>query len=165
MSIMSATVKTGAEAVSRAYKYASFGDTRLPARFWDKVSPEPNTGCWLWTASRNPAGYGQYMLVKKPVLAHRLVFGVLTEPLENGLQLDHLCRTRCCVNPLHLEQVSTQENTRRGVAGRANAAKTQCPRGHAYDAKNTYVGKSGSRFCSECHNISSRLRYAKRRRA
>lgn len=90
-----------------------FGDARLPDRFWDKIIPEPNTGCWLWTAYLDKQGYGQYNHKGKMQLAHRVVMNELIGSMD-GLVSDHLCRTTACVNPLHLEGVDISTNTRRG---------------------------------------------------
>ena len=100
------------------------------------------TGCWVWQRSVRGDGYGQLWLVgdRRP-LAHRY-----------GLQLDHLCRNRGCVNPAHLEPVTRKENVLRGVGFAAqNARKTHCPRGHEYDEANTYLRPGrGSRHCRTC---------------
>jgi len=75
-----------------------------------------------------------------------------------GLELDHLCRVRRCVNPEHLEEVTHQTNVLRGEGVAAiNAAKTHCPQGHPYDEKNTLVWM-GERLCKACR----RERYYKR---
>jgi hypothetical protein len=124
-----------------------FGDSRLPERFWAKVQPEPNSGCWLWTAAADPMSYGRYMSTSPqgPVkLAHRVAYIALTGHDPIGLHLDHLCRTPACVNPLHLEAVPHAVNVRRGVAAARTRARhasvTHCPVGHPYSAENTYHG-------------------------
>lgn len=79
--------------------------------------------------------------------------------MEDGLELDHLCRVRCCVNPGHLEPVSHQVNALRGVSPTAlNAAKTMCPVGHPYSIENTRISAAGYRFCRECGR-RHRMRY------
>lgn len=73
-------------------------------------------GCWLWTGPTDRDGYarqvGWYGALARP---HRLIYEVLVGPIPDGLQIDHLCRVKRCVNPEHLEPVTTQENTRRGL--------------------------------------------------
>jgi HNH endonuclease len=143
-------------------------DDRLPGRFWAKVSPEPNSGCWLWTAYSDPKGYGRFMLREgKPMLAHRMAFIALVRD-PGALDLDHLCRVRCCVNPDHLEPVTNAENTRRGRAGENNRTKTHCPKGHAYDAVNTVYaeyewGTHIRRFCRACHDAANRAYRARKK--
>ena len=123
----------------------------LPDRFMALVEPEPTSGCWIWIGSRTGGGYGTYWDGTRSVGAHRFAFEAYHGPLGSGLEPDHLCRLRCCVNALHMEAVTHQVNNARGVgsAFMLNAAKTQCPRRHPYDAGNTrrYQGR---RFCRLC---------------
>lgn len=132
----------------------------LPERFWSKVSPEPNSGCWLWTAATTKNGYGKIDMAGRTRDAHRLAYETLVGPVPAGLELDHRCRTRCCVNPAHLEPVTRSENVRRSSIGdvlrRHHAAKTHCPAGHQYDEANTYRWTDGYRRCRACIAISNR---------
>jgi len=118
-------------------------------------------GCWLWTASTN-GGYGQFTAGGKNRRAHRWLWEVVNGPVPKGLELDHLCRTRNCVNPEHLEAVTHHENVLRGECGLAtaalNRAKTECPRGHPYSVENTRYQGTG-RACITCITRRSRERY------
>jgi hypothetical protein len=145
----------------------NFLDGRLPDRFWKKCIPEPNTGCWLWIANSTHDGYGMIFWGGGKLMAHRVSYERLIGPIPAGLQLDHTCRTRCCVNPAHLEPVTNRENQMRGVSFSAvNATKTHCPQGHTYDAKNTAVYKGyGSRVCRACTRARSLARYRRLRAA
>jgi hypothetical protein len=73
------------------------------------------SGCWLWTGSRNHGGYGVIGRPQScpPRLAHRIAYELLRETIPANLDLDHLCRVPCCVNPAHLEAVTRSENIRR----------------------------------------------------
>jgi len=71
-------------------------------------------GCWKWTASKSPDGYGWASLDNKTHQAHRLVYRLIRGEPGDGLVLDHLCRVRHCVNPDHMEPVTPGENIRRG---------------------------------------------------
>lgn len=82
-------------------------------RFWTKVHLPSDDGCWVWTASQNGTGYGALTIAGARKLAHRLAYAHLVGPIPDGLDLDHLCRNRMCVNPAHLEPVTRRENLRR----------------------------------------------------
>lgn len=111
-------------------------------------------GCWLWTGALDHAGYGKLWSKGRYQRAHRLAYEAWVGPIPEGMQLDHLCRTRHCVNPKHLEPVTGAENTLRGAGFAAvNAAKARCVRGHAFDEANTYINPSGSRVCRECRRV------------
>ena len=85
--------------------------------------------------------------------------------IADGLQIDHLCRVRCCVNPAHLEPVTPRENTLRGVGVTAkNAAKTHCSKGHPLSDENLLVLASGRRVCRACARSNGK-RYKERNRA
>lgn len=107
-------------------------------RFWSKVRKTSN--CWIWEAALNDAGYG---LFGSPAgyskLAHRFAYQALIGPVPGNMPLDHLCRNRRCVNPVHLEPVSLEENKRRGLQYRIrNGMDDSCINGHKYTPENTY---------------------------
>lgn len=134
---------------------ASFLDKRLPSRFWDKASPCPMSGCWIWTAAVNREGYAMFRLEGSAQLGHRVSFVALRGAIPAGLQLDHLCRVRCCVNPAHLEPVTNEVNAARGW----RPVRTHCPNGHPFDEQNTYLRPNGSgRMCKTCVADSQRRR-------
>ena len=111
-------------------------------------------GCWLWTGALTSGGYGSTTLDGKWSSVHRAVLR-LTGARVDG-DVDHLCRNRACCNPLHLDVVSSRENTIRGATLAAeNAAKTHCPRGHEYAGSNV-VFRSGKRVCRACMNARRR---------
>lgn len=120
----------------------------LPDRFWSKVDKSALGGCWSWIGCKARGGYGMFRLGKM-VLAHRIAYEAYIGDIPQGLEIDHLCRNRSCVNPEHLELVTHQENTLRGdTLTAANARKTHCPRGHLYDA----IDIRGRRWCRMCHD-------------
>jgi hypothetical protein len=77
-------------------------------------------GCWLWAGCKNDRGYPQVGVRGRMVYAHRHYYTVHVGPIPSGLQLDHLCRKRSCVNPDHLEAVTQVENIRRGASTKLN---------------------------------------------
>lgn len=79
---------------------------------------EKTDGCWLWTGHMQNAGYGFISIKGKQYLVHRFMYERYNGAIPEGLVLDHLCRVTTCVNPDHLEPVTTAENVRRGVASR-----------------------------------------------
>ena len=100
-------------------------------RFWAKV--DRSGECWLWTAA-TANGYGRFRWRGRASFAHRVVYELEVGPIPEGLQIDHLCRTRNCVNPSHLELVTQAENIRRGAPYKR---KTHCHRGHPFNDENT----------------------------
>ena len=124
-------------------------------RFWSKATIGNPDECWLWQASLNPTGYGKFRYQGESRLAHHIAYEQCTGPIPPNLILDHLCYTRACINPNHLEAVTQGENVRR-------AAKliTSCPKGHPYDAENTYYRPSrNARRCRTCHREQERERW------
>src|SRR2546423_15677330 len=101
----------------------------LPERFLDKISPEPNTGCWFWLAAINNKGYGMLTVCdgrKHVMLAHR--FSYLSEigPIPPGKELDHTCHTPMCVNPRHVKPKTHSGNMLNSMP----ALKLFCKHGH-----------------------------------
>lgn len=112
------------------------------------LSVDAESGCWLWTAATNDAGYGVLRMDGRNHRAHRVSYEAFVGAIPEGLQLDHLCRVRSCVNPAHLEPVTPLVNTRRSpLIGK----QTACPRGHDYTEANTYQGREG-RLCRTCRS-------------
>ena len=131
-------------------------------RFLSKVAIAKN-GCWEWQASCDRLGYGRFRGGEN-VLAHRVSYELFVGQLKDGLDIDHLCRNTGCVNPAHLEQVTTRENVWvRAInpPGKLQALRTHCPRGHAYDEANTRR-RGNMRDCRTCSREVHRPRYLAR---
>lgn len=122
-------------------------------------------GCIEWTRYRDPDGYGRLRTsaTRGGDLAHRHAYEQRYGPIPRGLDIDHLCRNRACVNVDHMELVTRGENTRRGTSfSVVNANKTACVHGHPFDEKNTYRAR-GRRECRAC-NAQAVRRYQRRKR-
>jgi hypothetical protein len=116
-------------------------------RFWEKV--DKTETCWLWTAFTR-RGYGRFRVGGAIVQAHRWSYELHAGPVAEGLELDHLCRNKACVNPDHLEPVTHEVNNERRVF----TPRTHCPGGHEFTPENT----SRRRECRTCHRDRQRRR-------
>lgn len=148
----------------------------LRERFLAKVTPDldgprpvDDAPCWLWTASLKTGGYGQIWVREqgRPAPAYRVAWELWFGPVPVGLELDHLCRVRRCVNPAHLEPVTHRVNAMRGGAPTVEVARSgRCIRGHPLVVGNiktwTRNGKS-YRTCRRCAT-DSQDRSARRKR-
>jgi hypothetical protein len=133
-------------------------------RFWAKVVEID--GCWVWQSTRFDNGYGGFTVGKRLVRAHRFAYEQMVGEIPDGLQLDHLCRNRLCVNPDHLDPVTPRVNTRRSTSLAAiNSRKTHCPKGHPYDDVNTRFERDGRRTCRTCRNAECRAYYHKHKKS
>lgn len=134
--------------------------------------PFRGSPCWIWIGRRDEDGYGWLPSRDNArdlagPLAHRFAFvQYLGKPLFDGDVLDHLCRQRSCVNPLHLRKCSVRENTLAPgsqAPSAANHRKTHCKRGHLFDHENTKITTKGHRVCRTCQREHERA-YQRRRR-
>jgi hypothetical protein len=131
-------------------------------------------GCHLFTGPLDRKGYGRESFGGRTRLAHRIAYELAFGAIPEGLEIDHLCRVRNCVNPEHLEAVTHLENLRRGVrskendwnVGAKNRAKTHCPHGHPYAGSNLKIRYRNGWICRECRackNEDQRRREARKR--
>lgn len=140
-------------------------ESELRERLLAKVCINEATGCWEWTAART-RGYAVMRAringARRMWYAHRVSYELFVGPIPEGLQIDHLCRNRRCINPEHLEPVTARENLLRGETLTASEIlRTHCPRGHAYNAENTYR-YDNKRFCRQCNRDHKRKRHQRR---
>jgi hypothetical protein len=109
--------------------------------------------CWLWKGGHNVHGYGVLSVKRRSVYAHRLAYEIACGPVPKGLELDHLCRVRNCVNPGHMEAVTHKENVKRSLfPSIVNRTKTHCKWGHLLDDSNIYRPPKApaKRQCKQC---------------
>lgn len=133
-------------------RYAERADQQGPV-------PEgrPDLGpCWVWGGARS-GGYGRMSVAGKDTLVHRWAYERFVGPVPERFDLDHLRRNKACVNVAHLEAVTHQENTLRGVR------RPFCKHGHEYTAENTISRSNGSRTCRKCENARQSAYYHNRK--
>jgi hypothetical protein len=135
-------------------------------RFWDKV--EKTETCWLWRSTRNASGYGTFTADGRRWMAHRYAYEALVGPIPEGLELDHVCRMRSCVNPSHLEAVTSAENKSRSPIGinTVRRVRPHCLHGHPWTEETTYRGVYKGqpyRSCRICKNLQGARSYQRRR--
>ena len=126
----------------------------VDVRYWAMV--EKTESCWLWKGCKDRDGYGLFTIGtranknKHTVKAHRFAYETEVAPIAKGKELDHLCRVRACVNPVHLEPISHLTNVQRGIPW--CSMKTHCPQNHPYDDANTRWYR-GMRYCRACRTL------------
>ena len=79
------------------------------------------TPCWIWQVDINIDGYGWLHVARKTTGAHCFMYEKKHGKIPKGMQLNHLCRVRCCVNPDHLEVVTIKINVQKGKSAKVNA--------------------------------------------
>ncbi len=120
-------------------------------------------GCVEWQGAKDKGGYGRFMSLNAHVAAYVIANGDIP---PKGLEIDHLCRNRACVNASHLEVVTRKVNVLRGVSPSAqNRRKRSCLRGHPLSGDNLYIRKDGTgRTCKKCRADWARPYMRKKRR-
>lgn len=110
-------------------------DDFTPARlelFWAKVDKGP--GCWNWTASKVHNGYGVFTLPgRRQQVAHKYSYRLHRGEVAEGMDIDHTCHNRACVNPDHLRAVTHKQNQENRAGAQSNS-KTGV-RGVLYDSR------------------------------
>lgn len=89
-----------------------------PERFWEKVRKTDT--CWEWTGATF-RGYGMFRSRGKARTTHRLIYEWTHGPIPDGLEVDHMCHNRGCVNPAHLRLLTHTENGQNRASANSNS--------------------------------------------
>lgn len=121
------------------------------------------SGCWIYVRSTDRVGYVQISNGTKLVMAHRAVYEREYGPIKEGLEIDHTCNTRNCLNPSHMEQVTRSENVRRSSAWKTlpNVITNRtgiCKRGHNNMKVKDVGGGKLAKYCVDCRKLSRKNR-------
>lgn len=151
---------------SRKCQSLSFvvSDEEHMRRFWDKVAKADGDKCWGWMGPVTHDGYSYYPRTNgRRKYAHIIAWEATNgSHVPTGLELDHKCRNRQCVNPLHLEPVTHRVNMLRGeTVASKNASKTHCKYGHELISPNIKIvvqRDSTRRVCLLCRESHNRKR-------
>ncbi len=122
----------------------------------DSVKTFGGTACILWPGPLSEGGYGRVRVNGRNDGVHRVIYEANVAPIPEGLAIDHLCKTRNCINPTHMEAVTPAVNALRGDGPAArNAKKKRCAYGHALAGENLLFVNTGSgkrfRVCRTCN--------------
>lgn len=130
-----------------------------------KVLKDEN-GCWVWQGAVFKKPTGNYGMIRigpaggsKTYKAHRISYEVFVGDIPKGLEIDHTCRNKLCINPEHLEPVTHTENMHR----RLDVFKSHCKHGHEMSEGNTYIEPNGDRHCRACKKTKSHESYLRKR--
>lgn len=135
--------------------------TDLPAAF---IAKTRQTNCTVWIGATNNKGYGLISINGKVELAHRVAYQAEFGDIPEGHVIDHLCRVRNCVNPMHLEAVTVGENNRRGRSAKTLREGDTCINGHLIPSGGLYVRPGGDvSECRACRSAGGKRETGRRR--
>ena len=134
-----------------------FSSDEAKYNFLSRIDIQLQDQCWEWKGSCDAGGYGRLTWQGYIASAHRIMYQLTYGDIPQGLEIDHLCSNRKCVNPRHLEAVTHKTNVQRG----ANTTRTYCKHGHLYNDSNTRINNRGARTCKICICIRQQIYWKK----
>lgn len=128
----------------------------------DLSIPEPNSGCWLWLGCIDRDGYSKC----RNSTGHKKAYEAFVGAVPEGMEIDHKCNNRGCVNPAHLTCLPHLDNVRRISArpGHRNRVKTHCVHGHEFTEENTKIDHWRGVIMRRCRECRRRREAARPRR-
>jgi len=111
----------------RWYKYGSTSvalrDRSHEFTAYEKIMRQCNTsdseGCWTYSGALTSKGYVHVRSDDGPMkFGHVIVYEHKYGKMPEGTEIDHTCNNRACMNPLHLDAVTHEENNHRAVERR-----------------------------------------------
>lgn len=128
-------------------------DEKTLTRFHSKYIPVTESGCWIWTDHLCRGDYAQFYINGALQMSHRVSYEIHIGPIPRNMEIDHICRVRCCVNPEHLRPLPHKDNVLCGSGLTAkHALKTHCINGHPFSGDNLqFKPNRNERVCRQCN--------------
>jgi hypothetical protein len=121
-------------------------DQKTVGRILGLVDISPENGCITWTGCENGRGYGQLHYKGKTKRVHKVLYEITNGTVPMGMELDHKCQNKRCVNTNHMEVVSHSVNLNN------RPRRTHCSRGHEY-VDGSYYQYKIQKHCKLCIKI------------
>ena len=134
---------------------------RTLEEIFDKCSPEPTSGCWLWTGAQVHGYAGIWLSTGGIVRVHRLVWTLVHGTIPKGQFVLHKCDVRGCVNPSHLELGDNAKNLE-DARLRGRLIRRYCIKGHQFTVQTERFSK-GHKVCRICDSVRKKAYYRRLR--
>ena len=124
-------------------------------------------GCWESALkAKTHAGYSRVSVKNSTFMFHRITYHIFNGRINKGMQIDHICQKRFCINPDHLRQVTPLQNAHSSnTSAHLFSVRTHCKNGHEYKDGSFYTYYKNARICKICLRIGSLKSWRKKRDA